>query len=453
MAIESDIPGIRWPTVPPRSAATLLAMLYQFDQSQWLSADTIRQAQDRQLLELIRHAATTVPFYGDRIGHLREIRNERELFEAWETIPLLTRSEVQANGDQLTSQHIPKAHGQVHSLVTSGSTGQPLHCKGTQITRFFWQCVTLRDHQWHRRDFSRKLAAIRYTDAASPPDGKQCHDWGVPVNLVAASGPSAVLTTESTVAEQADWLRQQQPAYLIAYPSNIKSLARLFIENAWDLPGLCHVRSFGEILEQETRELCNRAWGVPVVDCYSSQEVGYVALECPDNPESYHVQSETALVEILDENGKVCQPGEVGRVVVTPLHNAAMPLLRYDLGDFAEVAADCPCGRGLPSLKRIVGRQRNMVTLPNGQQRWPGLGRGDVLAKIPPLHQFQIVQTDVDKIEIRLVQPKRFTVEQEHVLAQHICQSLGYPFDYKVCYVDEIKRSRRGKFEEFVSLL
>jgi len=59
--------------------------------------------------------------------------------------------------------------------------------------------------------------------------------------------------------------------------------------------------------------------------------------------------------------------GQVGRVVVTDLHNFATPLIRYDLGDYAEMADTCPCGRGLPALKRIMGRRRNMVRLPDGR--------------------------------------------------------------------------------------
>jgi phenylacetate-CoA ligase len=61
--------------------------------------------------------------------------------------------------------------------------------------------------------------------------------------------------------------------------------------------------------------------------------------------------------EILDDADRPCAPGEVGRVVVSTLHNYAMPLFRYDLGDLAEVGPPCECGRTLPVLNRIVGRQ------------------------------------------------------------------------------------------------
>src|SRR6185295_14515719 len=99
-------------------------------------------------------------------------------------------------------------------------------------------------------------------------------------------------------------------------------------------------------------------WGVGVVDVYSSEECGQIALQCPEH-EQYHVQSESVLVEVLDDEGRPCAPGTIGRVVLTTLQNFAMPLIRYDIGDFAEPGPACPCGRALPVLTRIVGRVRN----------------------------------------------------------------------------------------------
>ena len=77
---------------------------------------------------------------------------------------------------------------------------------------------------------------------------------------------------------------------------------------------------------------------------YRTQETGYIALQCPDS-ENYRIQSECALVEILDAEGVPCQAGEIGRVVVTPLRNFATPFLRYDIGNYAEEGAPCPCCR------------------------------------------------------------------------------------------------------------
>jgi phenylacetate-CoA ligase len=123
-------------------------------------------------------------------------------------------------------------------------------------------------------------------------------------------------------------------------------------------PRLREVRTSGEPVGATTRQLCRDAWNVPVTDVYAAAEAGCIALQCPGS-EHYHVQSESVLVEVLDGWNRACAPGTVGRVVVTTLQNFAMPLVRYDIGDLAEVGAPCPCGRGLPVLTRIAGRVRD----------------------------------------------------------------------------------------------
>jgi phenylacetate-CoA ligase len=173
------------------------------------------------------------------------------------------------------------------------------------------------------------------------------------------TGPCLRLDVDGDTNAQLEWLERHDPAYLLTYPSLAAELATLSLERGVKLPGLREVRSLGESLEIGVRHLCKQAWNVPLTDIYSSEEVGYVALQCPDH-EHYHVQAENVLVEVLNEKGKPCAPGETGRVVVTDLHNFAMPVIRYDIGDYAEVGEPCPCGRGLPVLRRLVGRASRM---------------------------------------------------------------------------------------------
>jgi phenylacetate-CoA ligase len=114
-------------------------------------------------------------------------------------------------------------------------------------------------------------------------------------------------------------------------------LAGHAIERGINLPGLKQLRTFGEVLSDETRELCQRAWQVGIADLYSSEEAGSIAVQCEHG--AYHLQSENLLVEIIDDHGAACLPGEIGRVLITTLHNFAMPLIRYEIGDYAECGA------------------------------------------------------------------------------------------------------------------
>jgi len=255
------------------------------------------------------------------------------------------------------------------------------------------------------------------------------------------------ITTD--LAEQMEWLLAEDPDYVITYPSNLQALAHCALAGDMRLPRLREVRTFGEVLPAGLRELCRRAWNVPLTDLYSAQEVGYIALQCPLH-EHYHVQSENLLVEIIDEQGKACVPGQVGRVVVSTLHNFAMPLIRYEVGDYAEVGAPCGCGRQLPVLKHIVGRVRNMVMLPDGRRHWASFPPHK-WAHIAPVAQLQIVQKSRTNMVLRVVAPRELTADERLKLVAALQTCLGYAFRMDIERVDEIPRAANYKFEEFIS--
>jgi phenylacetate-CoA ligase len=156
------------------------------------------------------------------------------------------------------------------------------------------------------------------------------------------------------------------------------------------------------------------------------------------------------LVEVLNDRGEACDAGQTGRVVVTTLHNFAMPLLRYDIGDYAEVGEPCACGRGLPTLRRILGRQRNVLVMPNGERRWPVFDAAQA-ADLPALRQFQVIQRSLSQIDVNVVHDHDYSAEEASQLVRYVQQMLGHPFTVTVHRVAAIPRSRTGKFEDFIS--
>ncbi len=448
---ETRFTDVCWPAIPQPHSAAQLAVLFELNESQWQAPDQIEAWQFRQLEHVVRHAHKEVPFYRKCFDALNLDPRGAISRDQWRVLPLLTRRDLQLSGSELHSRSVPDGHGPVTSAATSGSTNAPVTTLGTSVTEFFWRVLTLREHFWHRRDFSQRFAAIRYSkdQRAQPPDGQVSDNWGAATAGVIKTGPAFLLDIRSTVEEQASWLLRVDPAYVLGYPSALLGIARLFEQQGHQLQQLREVRTFGEILEPECRAVCQRAFGVKIVDMYSSQEVGYIALQCPEH-EHYHVQSENVLVEVVDQAGKPCMTGEVGKVVVTTLHNFAMPLLRYDIGDYAEVGAPCPCGRGLPVLKRILGRQRNLLVLPTGQRRWPVFDAGERPEELPPFFQFQVIQRSLERIEVLAVRQQPFTEAEAEKVERYIRQTLGHPFSVVLRRVDSIPRSPTGKFEDFI---
>jgi len=444
----SAIEGIAWPALPAPAVANRLALMQQLEQSQWWPPDVLRDWQFRQLGLLCSHALKTSPFYRKRLGGAGLRAGRRLNQKLWAQIPLLTREDIQDAGDDLLSTKVPANHGQRAKTTTSGSTGKPVTVVKTGLGQVYWESVTLRNHIWQRRDLTKKLAVIRSLAAgkASYPRGVSSRSWGGGAAAAFPTGPAAVLNVDTSIAEQARWLQRQDPDYLLTLPTNLLDLANACIDKDIKLPRLRDVGSLGGVLMPRVRAACRAAWDVGVVDIYSAQEVGYIALQCPDH-EHYHVQSETCLVEILDSDNRPCEPGQTGRVVVTPLHSFAMPLLRYDIGDYAEVGEACSCGRGLPVLRRIIGRTRNMLIMPGGERVTPTF-INDWFEGFP-VRQFQAIQRSHRDLEIKIVPLRAFTEAEERRVKDLVAERLGTQFQVSLTYHEEIARGPGGKFEDF----
>ena len=444
---QTGIPGIIWPPLVNGPPAPLAALMYQLESTQWLTPDELAQQQYRQLVMLARHAVDTSPSFRKRMADAGLKAEQLDNLTGLRKLPVMSRRDLQSASAGLFCTRIPKAHMPVGETQSSGSSGEPVTVKRTAINHMLWLASALREHLWHERDFAEKLAIIRVNDDLAKPVSLET--WGPPASMFYKTGASHAMSLRTDVSQQADWLAQINPAYLLTYPTNLAALLEEFKSRGIKLSNLRQIRTIGETLPSGLRDATHKSFGVEIADIYSSQEVGNIALQCPQSG-MYHIMSEYLIVEILDEQGQACTPEQTGRVVVTDLHNFATPLIRYDIGDYAEVGEVCPCGRGLPTLKRVVGRERNMIRLPDGSRYWPLVGAHSY-REVAPIRQYQVIQRSLELLEVRLVSDAPLSSEQEERLAEIIHKTVRHPFQLKFVYFDnEIPRGRGGKFEEFI---
>jgi phenylacetate-CoA ligase len=443
-AIRSDIAGIAWPPVSQGQAAILAAMLRQLDDTQWMAPPSIEAMQYRQLGNVIAHCEQYSPQFRRRLDRAGLKPGDLVSPAGLRRLPVLRRRELQ-NAEDLFCSEVPAGHTPLYETRTSGSTGEPVVMRRTAMSNFDWLAMTLREHLWHKRDFHGPLCAIRANIAA--PTRRA--DWGPPASLLFETGPSLGIPITTDIDSQIAQIAGFAPDSLLAYPSNLRAIARQCASRGIALPSLRHIRTIGETLSPQLRDEIRGIFGARLADCYSSQEVGYIACECPDAP-LYHVMAESMIVEILDAEGAPCLEGQIGRVTVTDLHNFATPLVRYDIGDYAEPGPVCSCGRGLPTLKRIYGRERNLILMPDGTRHWPLVGF-DRFREIAPIIQYQLVQDGRESIAVRLVASRPLSAGEEGDLRSHIQLSLGFAFTLRFNYFEnEIPAGPTGKFEEFV---
>jgi phenylacetate-CoA ligase len=449
----SPAPGEGAPPGLAAHRARILSGLIQIEATQWLPAEEIRRRQLLRVGTLMRLVGEHSAYYA-RVFAEAGLDLEAPLTEtSFCRVPVLRRRDVQTAGMELACQSLLPSQGQLSWTATSGSTGEPIRILGTADTRFFFTLLAMRDHAWHERDLQGFLAAIRATGGAAPaPQGKRVPTWGGGYQGLFESGPSALLDLDAEITVQARWLEELDPVYLTSFPTNLAALFDHTVRHGLRLPRLRSVRTVGELVSPELRRACREVWGLPIVDAYTTQELGYVALQCPLH-EHLHVQSENVLLEVLDDAGDPCPPGVVGRLVVTTLHNLAMPLIRYDLGDLGELGPPCDCGRGLPVLARVLGRTRNLVTLPSGEKRWPLLGFPAFREVAPAVRQFQIIQESLTQITARFTVDAPLSGEEEARLCEVLRGALRHPFDVRFEYPAVLPREKSGKYFEFKSRL
>lgn len=443
-----------FPAVADNRGAQLLAWQWQFERSERLAPQVRADAQYVQLGRVIAHHREHSTFFSARLARagLSDVRDWDAALLA--LLPLLTRDDIQRADSNFWSE-VPSPHGAVAENSTTGSTGQALRIRRSAANQMLWHALTLREHLWWGWDERHRLAVIRYFQAGDPVAGDgRLASWGGALGWLYDTGPAFVRSGQSGVTELLDWLQRVDPHYLLLYPSMLAAM--LDAHEAAGLPrpkSLNVVRTLAETVSPALRQRCLALWGCQIVDAYSSQECGVIALQCPDSGQM-HVMAESVLTEVLNEQGQACAPGEVGQLVVSDLHNFATPLLRYALGDHVELAATaCPCGRSLPSFTRILGRRRNMITLPDGRKIWPVVGQKDWM-DILTVRQIQFVQKTLVHMVVRLWLDQPMTVQQSKsftaVLKNNFHPDMVFEF---VVSSSELPKGPGGKFEEVVSEL
>ncbi|HTK71648.1 MAG TPA: hypothetical protein VL331_04020 [Croceibacterium sp.] len=451
-ALRTAVPDAVWPALLPPLGLDMLALQYQFERTERLPPDELEQAQFRQLDLLLQHAVREVPYYREMLPRAGYHPDRPLTPELWWQLPILTRATLQSQRDSLRASAYPPEHGKASEHRSSGSTGVPISVMKPALCDFLWEAITLRDHLWHRRDLGGTLAALRtrQVPGGTPEDGIVSTIWNHGVSAAFRTGPGVLLEGVRSTSERIDWLLRKQPTYIQTSPSMVREMLRAMDRRPIRFERLKGILTYSEQVPPGLREETQARLGVPLKDMFSCREIGYMALECPDHAH-YHVQSEVVLVEIVDEQGSPCAAGRPGRVVVTPLHNFAMPLIRYALGDYAEFGPPCPCGRGLPVLSRILGRTRNMMRLPDGDGKWLDLAPLEKRIRDLPVKQYQLAQRALGVIEARIVAARRLSEGEEKAIRDTVAGPCGAAgCNVTLRYLDEIPRSAGGKYEDFM---
>jgi phenylacetate-CoA ligase len=419
------------------------------DRTQWLAPEEIVRGQLAQLRTLLAHAARNIPYYRRLLTAAGIVPDQIRSMDDFRRIPILERRTYQEQYLHMYAGSLPAGTVLTGKAHTSGTSGVPIEVQQTNVSSMWWLAFTLRDLEWCGIDPLGKLASIRATGMKGDElnrllQGINLPSWGKQLASIVETGTSHAMDIHQDPRRQLEWLREVDPDYLVSFPSNLEFLAGLIAEDGRRLPRLRAIQSIAETLTDEVRSRIETGFGVPVKNTYSCFEAGYLASPCPAG-HGLHVHSENVILEVLDNAGRPCGPGETGRVIVTTLHSFLTPFIRYEIIDEAEVGAGkCACGRGLPTLTRVAGRRHPFFVLPDGRQKIStALVVG--LRGIGGTHQFQIVQRAADHVTVRVVSSREWSDEHGPRITRLMHEYFEHPVRVDVELLPRFDLPRGGK--------
>jgi phenylacetate-CoA ligase len=448
------LPGYTWPALPDAAVSPIWATYHELQRTQWLTPEEIERGQLQQVRSLLNHCMANVPYYRRMLDTAGIEPDDIQSMADLRRIPILTRRTCQEEHEALTATRLPPGTVATGTASTSGTLGEPIKVLQTKRVDLWWCACYLRDLEWCGFDTSGSVAAIRNlvrnpADPRQKLEGLSSPCWLAEIQGLIDTGPAFGMDVHADSQRQLQWLRRVRPNYLLSYPSNLEALAAVVAEDGAGLPGLRAVHAIAEALLDETRLRIEAAFGVPVKNTYSCCEAGYLASPCPDG-HGFHVHAENALLEVLDEAGQPCVPGQSGRVVLTTLHNLRGPFIRYQIGDEAVLApTPCPCGRGLPLLQSVSGKRRPMFHLSDGRLKRSS-ALATMLRALGGHYQHQVIQKAIDHVIVRLVVDATWSADHLARLHRNMHEFFEGPIRVEVEIKERLELPPGGKLQSLV---
>ena len=399
-----------------------------------MPAADVAVLRDRGFREFVSDAAAGSAFY--RAQSVFQPAAAGQAFRA-DDLPILDKLAVQTGAARIARTDVPRAL----TASTSGSTGMGLRFPVTNEAVLRQWATWWRFRRWH--GIERDEWCGYFGGRPIVPIGRRgvpFWRYNVPGRQVLFSGSHLSADTWRAYAAE---LSTRRLAWLHGYPSLLALLASYLVEQRVTLGyDVRWVTTSAENLLPAQAELIERAFGVRPRQHYGMAEGAANASECPSG--RLHVDEDFAFMEFVP-----VEHGTGYRVVGTNLTNRAFPLIRYDVGDVAQVSGQtCGCGRPGRIIDGIDGRREDYVVLPSGAL----VGRLDHIFKNQVhVREAQIYQPDRTRVVLRLVGATDFTTRDEQALIGTARTWLGNSLRIEIERLEALPRTPAGKLRFVVS--
>jgi phenylacetate-CoA ligase len=313
-----------------------------------------------KLSKMLQFAANYAPYYR-KVLSMRESKSDILLSD----FPILTKQDIVNNRDALiTAEYSNMLLKECAVHLTSGSAGAPIE--------IFW-------HYNDEMHSTLPLWRLRKKHFGITPNCKLCtlhtttYSWTRTANIskIAYSNKRTILSLcklffdDNTMQEYYNEIMRFKPDWLLFQPSFFVKLMDYIIRYKLQPPNCVqYVEFVGEAISAVAIDLLHKLLPAEYAEIYGTMEVNAIAYRCPFG--HMHLIDDNVFIE-LKNDAHLRQ--NTGNLLVTSLTNHIMPLVRYEIGDVAELAVIemCECGISGQIISSITGREQADMTLGDGK--------------------------------------------------------------------------------------
>lgn len=444
--VAMSIYGLSW---KQRRFGGIYAEQYrQFKDRESFTEQDWHRYTETELRRMVLHAFNKVPYYR-QLWQAHGVTEERLKAITPDTVnilPVLEKDDLRRFG-RTTLLSTSREPGGIF-FASSGTTGTPTSILFSKPMHQRWSAAfEARIRNWAGLDRSlprgmiggRKI--LRAAEAKPPYYRYNYFEQQVYF--------SAYHMSQSTAKDYLQGLLKYAPAYMTGYAVSNYLLASFFEKEGLRPPVLQAVITSSEKLTKEMRETFARVYACKTYDSYSGLEACGLISECEHG--NMHVSPDVGLLEFINAEGQPAKPGERAELICTGFLNNDQPLIRYRIGDHVRLKdGTCACGRSMPMVQEIEGRDEDVITTPDGRQmvRFHG-----IFIDMPAISQGQVVQRDLHHYVVNVITTAGLSKDDEHVITSRMKAQLGRDVNVVVKETEQLATGANGKFKAVISEL
>lgn len=407
-------------------------------ESQWWPEETKNKYISEQLEELIIFSQQQVPYY-----KTYPAISETDMMQAIKSLPVITKEILKKNADQFNPQ-IPEKKYTIER--SGGTTGDPLILKRSMLSSKFIAASFYRFHHWHGIGPEARHVLIWGGKRPVKPE-KNIYCRLRDLFLVP---PLVIYSSEFETKNPKEWIKiitNYKPEYFRGYPSALKQFAEYIGNETHHIKKLklkAVILTAEMVFQQDNVEISGH-YHTKTIREYGARDGGLIALECEKG--NLHLQDESVFAFTRPDHS----------IVITEMHNFAMPVINYELGDCVTFSNEkCSCGRTSKVISQILGRKSDMVRLSDGTLKSPYL-IDEIIQKIRSrygiacIKKYMAIQNEKG-ITFQIIPGTEHNNHIDNEIIAETTEATGL-HHVSVLHVDSLETTSAGKYRNFKSAI